>query len=337
MTSFWNNLPQPFFVLAPMEAVTDVVFRHVVRRAGAPDVFFTEFANATGWVHAGDRAIAGRLIKTDDEHPLVVQIWGGEPGDMEQFAQHCARLDFAGIDINMGCPAKSAIKSGGAALIRNPDVAVAAIAAAKTAGLPVSVKTRLGYSTVDEWRAWLTTLLQQDIVNLTIHLRTKKEMSKVAAHYELIDDIVALRDAIAPQTLLTINGDIRDRAHGMALVAAHPGVNGVMIGRGVFADPFCFAPSADDVVQGAQLATPMQSASSLVQRNFALLRYHLDLFDHWQPQLGRPYETLKRFYKIYIRDFDGAKELRDQLMHTTSTAEARHVIHQWHETMRISE
>ena len=328
MTSFWNDLPQPFFVLAPMEAVTDVVFRHVVERAGAPDVFFTEFANATGWVHAGDRAIAGRLIKTDDEYPLVAQIWGGEPGDMEQFAQHCARLGFAGIDINMGCPAKSAIKSGGAALIRNPDVAIAAIAAAKTAGLPVSVKTRLGYSTVDEWRAWLTTLLQQDIVNLTIHLRTKKEMSKVAAHYELIDDIVALRDAIAPQTLLTINGDIRDRAHGMALVAAHPGVNGVMIGRGVFADPFCFAPRAGNVAQGS---------SSMVQRNFALLHYHLDLFDHWQPQLGRPYETLKRFYKIYIRDFDGAKELRDQLMHTTSTAEARHVIYQWHETMRTSE
>ena len=311
-----------------MEAVTDVVFRHVVERAGAPDVFFTEFANATGWVHAGDRAIAGRLVKTDDEYPLVAQIWGGEPGDMEQFAQHCARLGFAGIDINMGCPAKSAIKSGGAALIRNPDVAVAAIAAAKTAGLPVSVKTRLGYSTVDEWRAWLTTLLQQNIVNLTIHLRTKKEMSKVAAHYELIDDIVALRDAIAPQTLLTINGDIRDRAHGMALVSAHPGVNGMMIGRGVFADPFCFAPHADDTVQ---------SAGSLAQRNFALLRYHLDLFDHWQPQLGRPYETLKRFYKIYIRDFDGAKELRDQLMHTTSTDEARRIIHQWHEAMSASE
>mgnify|MGYP000974368604 CR=1 FL=1 len=328
MTSFWNDLPQPFFVLAPMEAVTDVVFRHVVERAGAPDVFFTEFANATGWVHAGDRAIAGRLIKTDDEYPLVAQIWGGEPGDMEQFAQHCARLGFAGIDINMGCPAKSAIKSGGAALIRNPDVAVAAIAAAKTAGLPVSVKTRLGYSTVDEWRAWLTTLLQQDIVNLTIHLRTKKEMSKVAAHYELIDDIVALRDAIAPQTLLTINGDIRDRAHGMALVAAHPGVNGLMIGRGVFADPFCFAPRADSVAQGG---------GSLAQHNFTLLRYHLDLFDHWQPQLGRPYETLKRFYKIYIRDFDGAKELRDQLMHTTSTDEARRIIHQWHEAMSASE
>ena len=194
-----------------MEAVTDVVFRHVVKQAGAPDVFFTEFANATGWVHAGDKAIAGRLVKTDDEHPLVAQIWGGEPGDMEQFAAHCAKLGFDGIDINMGCPAKSAIKSGGAALIRRPDVAVAAIAAAKTARLPVSVKTRLGYTYVDEWREWLATILQQNIVNLTVHLRTKKEMSKVPAHYELIDDIIKLRDEIAPQTLLTINGDIRDR------------------------------------------------------------------------------------------------------------------------------
>ena len=210
MKSFWDKLPQPFFALAPMEAVTDVVFRHVVQRAGAPDVFFTEFANATGWVHAGDKAIAGRLLKTGDEHPLVAQIWGGEPGDMEQFAAHCARLGFDGIDINMGCPAKSAIKSGGAALIRRPDVAVAAIHAAKAAGLPVSVKTRLGYTHVNEWREWLQILLEQNIVNLTIHLRTKKEMSKVPAHYELIDDIVALRNAVAPHTLLTINGDIRD-------------------------------------------------------------------------------------------------------------------------------
>ena len=295
-----------------MEAVTDVVFRHVVKRAGAPDVFFTEFANATGWVHAGDKAMAGRLVKTDDEHPLVAQIWGGEPGDMEQFAAHCAKLGFDGIDINMGCPAKSAIKSGGAALIRRPDVAVAAIAAAKTAGLPVSVKTRLGYTYVDEWREWLTTILQQDIANLTIHLRTKKEMSKVPAHYELIDDIIALRDDIAPQTLLTINGDIRDRTHGEELVRQHPGVNGIMIGRGVFQNPFCFAKSVDRPITKVEL--------------LSLLQYHLDLFDEWQTQLGRPFETLKRFFKIYIRDFDGAKELREQLMHTKSTDEVRKLL-----------
>lgn len=320
MTSFWDNLPQPFFILAPMEAVTDVVFRHVVKRAGAPNVFFTEFANATGWVHAGDKAIAGRLVKTDDEHPLVAQIWGGEPGDMEQFAAHCMELGFDGIDINMGCPAKSAIKSGGAALIRRPDVAIAAIAAAKTAGLPVSVKTRLGYSCVDEWKEWLGTLLTQDLANLTIHLRTKKEMSKVPAHYELIEDIIALRDDIAPQTLLTINGDIHDRTHGEELVRAHPGLNGVMIGRGIFSDPFCFRRAVElSSVEEAEDRLAAHRKSELI----ALLHYHLNLFDHYQPTLGRPYETLKRFFKIYIRDFDGAKELRDQLMHTKSTDEAR--------------
>ena len=393
-----------------MEAVTDVVFRHVVKQAGAPDVFFTEFANATGWVHAGDKAIAGRLVKTDDEHPLVAQIWGGEPGDMEQFATHCAKLGFDGIDINMGCPAKSAIKSGGAALIRQPDVAVAAIAAAKTAELSVSVKTRLGYSRVDEWKEWLGTLLAQELANLTIHLRTKKEMSKVPAHYELIDDIIKLRDEIAPQTLLTINGDIRNRTHGLELVRQHPGINGIMIGRGIFSDPFCFActgarashktirdphevaqifsetplapdapatatPSALEAVKrsrGADVSaersqqisggdlseksTPAQErgagdadfyddvrgVSETTRKEYSeevkipitnhkqelikLLNYHLNLFDRYQPTLGRPFETLKRFFKIYIRDFDGAKELRDQLMHTKNTSEVRQIL-----------
>ena len=348
MTSFWDNLPQPFFILAPMEAVTDVVFRHVVKQAGAPDVFFTEFANATGWVHAGDKAIAGRLIKTDDEHLLVAQIWGGEPGDMEQFAAHCAKLGFDGIDINMGCPAKSAIKSGGAALIHRPDVAVAAITAAKTARLPVSVKTRLGYTHVDEWREWLTTILQQDIVNLTIHLRTKKEMSKVPAHHELIDDIVKLRDEIAPQTLLTINGDIRNRVHGEELFRAHPGLNGIMIGRGVFSDPFCFRASrvvpqkkfgqlyvgpelfSDGTRETNRKSAPTEETKIAVvdhkQELIKLLNYHLDLFDRYQSTLGRPFETLKRFFKIYIRDFDGAKELRDQLMNTKNTDEVRQLI-----------
>ena len=348
MTSFWNDLPQPFFILAPMEAVTDVVFRHVVKQAGAPDIFFTEFANATGWVHAGDKAIAGRLIKTDDEQPLIAQIWGGEPGDMEAFAKHCAELGFNGIDINMGCPAKSAIKSGGAALIRRPDIAIAAIDAAKKSGLPVSVKTRLGYTYVNEWREWLTAILKQDIVNLTIHLRTKKEMSKVAAHYELIDEIVKLRDEIAPQTLLTINGDIRDREHGLEIARKHPGVNGIMIGRGVFSDPFCFRravepSSVEEAATGASSPvsrTPRageatrkeyseaEDSSAIHHKSelIALLHYHLNLFDHYQPALGRPFETLKRFFKIYIRDFDGAKELREQLMHTTTTDEVRSIL-----------
>lgn len=310
MNNFWQDLPRPFFALAPMEAVTDAIFRHVVSEAGAPDVWFSEFTNATGWVHAGQKAIGGRLVKTQDEHPIVAQIWGGEPGDMEQLAAHCHELGFHGIDINMGCPAKSAIKSGGSALIRKPDVAIAAIKAAKTAGLPVSVKTRLGYTSVDEWRDWLTTLLEQNIVNLTIHLRTKKEMSKVPAHFELIPAIKSLRDEIAPQTLLTINGDVRDRAHGEELVAMY-GVDGVMIGRGIFHSPYAFEVSPHHHTREELLG---------------LLKLQLDLYDTWQSELHRPFETLKRFFKIYVREFPGASELRDALMHTTSTDEARQVL-----------
>ncbi len=308
MKNFWDELPRPFFVLAPMEAVTDVIFRHVVAKSAPPDLWYTEFTNATGWVHAGEKAIGGRLIKTDDEHPIVAQIWGGEPGDMEQLAVHCRSLGYNGIDINMGCPAKSAIKSGGSALIRNPELAAQAIAAAKTAGLPVSVKTRLGYTSVDEWRDWLTHLLRQDIVTLTIHLRTKKEMSKVPAHHELIPSIVALRDEIAPHTKLVINGDVESRAHGLKIIAKNPGIDGIMIGRGIFHDPFAF-----------EQEPRIHNKAELI----SLLRTHLGLYDQYAELTHRPYETLKRFYKIYIRDFEGASEFRDKLMHTKSTDEVR--------------
>lgn len=311
MSNFWVDLPKPFYILAPMEAVTDVVFRHVVARAAAPDVWFTEFTNATGWAAAGDRAIGGRLVKTDDEQHIVAQLWGSVPEAMEKLAAHCVELSYDGIDINMGCPDKSATKSGGgSAMICNPDNAAAIIAAAKTSGLPVSVKTRLGYSRIDEWRGWLTHILQQDIVNLTIHLRTKKEMSKVPAHYELISEIKALRDEIAPQTLLTINGDIRDRAHGEELVT-QTGVDGVMIGRGIFHNPYAFEK------------TPVtHSREDLL----GLMQLQLDLYDQYHEQTGRAYDTLKRFYKVYIRDFDGAAELRDTLMQTKSTDDVRAVL-----------
>ncbi len=311
-TNIWDNLPRPFFVLAPMEAVTDTVFRHVVKQAATPDMFFTEFTNATGWVHAGEKAVRGRLLKTDDEHPIIAQIWGGEVADMSQLAAHCRDLGYDGIDINMGCPAKSAVKSGGSALIRDPELAARAIEAAKTAGLPVSVKTRLGYTKLDEWHDWLTHLFKQDIVNLTIHLRTKKEMSKVPAHYELINEIKKLRDEIAPHTLLTINGDVRDRTHGLELVEQF-GFDGVMIGRGIFHNPFAFEKEPREHTREELLD---------------LLRYQLDLYDQYQPELLRPFDTLKRFFKIYVRDFEGAAELRDQLMHTKNTSEVRAILNQ---------
>ncbi len=317
MNNFWSDLPKPFFILAPMEAVTDVVFRHVVAQAAAPDVWFTEFTNATGWAAAGDKAIGGRLVKTDDESPIVAQLWGSDPAAMEKLAKHCADLGYHGIDINMGCPDSSATKSGGGSgMILNPENATAIIAAAKTSGLPVSVKTRLGYSRIDEWTEWLTHIFNQDIVNLTIHLRTKKEMSKVPSHFELIPAIKTLRDEIAPDTLLTINGDIRDHAHGQELVQAY-GVDGVMIGRGIFHNPYAFAHSGTSIDPASQ-----QHKTNLLN----LLRLQLDLHDTYDALQPRKFDPLKRFFKIYIRDFEGAAELRDRLMHTRSTSEVRDIL-----------
>lgn len=295
-------------ILAPMEAVTDVVFRHVVESAARPSLYFTEFTNATGWMHAGDRAIGGRLVRTDDENPIIAQLWGSDPVAMEKLSIHCKDLGYDGIDINMGCPDASAIKGGGGAqMIRTPEVAAEMIKAAKKSGLPVSVKTRLGYSSVDERHEWLRFVLEQDIVALTIHLRTKKEMSKVDAHWELMSEIKALRDEIAPQTLLIGNGDVRDRAHALELIE-RTGIDGAMIGRGIFHNPFAFEeePKA-------------HSREELL----SLLRLQLDLYDRYKELTGRPFDTLKRFFKIYIRDFEGASVLRDRLMHTHSTDEVR--------------
>lgn len=311
--NFWQDLPKPFFILAPMEAVTDVVFRHVVASAARPDIFFTEFTNAASYAsEKGIHSTRGRLAFTEDEQPMVAQIWGNKPDNFAFMARGLAGMGYKGIDINMGCPAKDVVKTGaGSGLIKTPELAAELIANAKEGGLPVSVKTRLGYSSTDEWKVWLTHILQQDIANLTVHLRTRKEMSKVPAHFELIPEIKKLRDEIAPQTLLTINGDIADRTHGQALVDQY-GIDGVMIGRGVFTNPFAFEVEKNEHTR---------------EELIALLSLHLDLFDKYSVELElRRYEPLKRFFKIYIRDFAGAGELRDQLMHTTSTIEARHIL-----------
>lgn len=313
MNNFWQDLPKPFFILAPMEAVTDVVFRHVIAHAARPDVFFTEFTNAASFCSpAGAHSTRGRLAFTADEQPMVAQIWGSKPDQFAQMAHGLREMGFAGIDINMGCPDKNVVKGGaGSALIRTPDLAGRLIQAAKASGLPVSVKTRLGYSSTKEWRDWLGYLLKQDIANLTIHLRTRKEMSKVPAHFELIPEIKKLRDSIAPQTLLTINGDIADRAHGQELVKNY-GVDGIMIGRGIFHTPFAFEKEARN-----------HTKEELV----GLLRLHLDLFDKYSQELEpRRFDPLKRFFKIYLRDFPGASDLREKLMHTKTTDEVREVL-----------
>lgn len=315
--NFWRDLPRPFFVLAPMEDVTDVVFRQVVSQAGRPDVFFTEFTNSDSYCHPeGMKSVRGRLIFTEDEQPMVAHIWGDNPEYFRQMSIGMAELGFKGIDINMGCPVPNVATRGkGSGLILRPDVAAELIQAAKAGGLPVSVKTRLGFTELEEMHDWLTHILKQDIANLSIHLRTRKEMSQADAHWELIPEIKKLRDSIAPNTLLTINGDIPDRKKGLELAEKY-GIDGVMIGRGIFKNPFAFEKEPKD-----------HSTTEYLN----LLRLQLDLQDQYAEELPRSITGLHRFFKIYVKGFPGAGELRNQLMNTKSTDEVRALLDKFEE------
>ena len=321
--NFWRELPRPFFVLAPMEDVTDVVFRHVVSEAGRPDVFFTEFTNTESFCHPeGVHSVRGRLTFTEDEQPIVAHIWGDKPDHFREMSIGMAEMGFKGIDLNMGCPVPNvAAKGKGAGLIQRPETAAEIIQAAKAGGLPVSVKTRLGYTEIDEWRDWLTHVFKQDIANLSIHLRTRREMSKVDAHWDLIGEIKQLRDEIAPDTLLTINGDIPDRKTGLELAEKY-GIDGVMIGRGIFHNPYAFEKE------------PREHTS---EELLSLLRLHLDLFDKYSKEESRLFKPLRRFFKIYVRGIRGAGELRHQLMSTNTTDEVRALLDDFESGMKSAE
>ncbi|NHM76276.1 tRNA-dihydrouridine synthase [Staphylococcus sp. 11511212] len=292
-----------------MEDVTDIVFRHVVSEAARPDVFFTEFTNTDSYCHPnGRQSVRGRLTFSEDEQPIVAHIWGDKPQHFREMSIGMAKMGFSGIDLNMGCPVDNVVKNGkGSGLILRPETAAEIIQAAKAGGLPVSVKTRLGYYEIEEWKVWLKHVLEQDIANLSIHLRTRKEMSNVDAHWELIEAIKTMRDAVAPQTLLTINGDIPDRQKGLELAAKY-GVDGIMIGRGIFNNPFAFEKE------------PREHTSKEL---LDLLRLHLTLFDTYSKDETKRFKSLHRFFKIYVRGIKGASELRNKLMQTQSTDEVR--------------
>lgn len=332
MKNIWAELPRGFTVLAPMEGVTDVVFRQVIARAGRPDVFFTEFTNVSSYASEKGRANALERLKiAPTDVPIIAQIWGKNPEHFSELAGALAGLGFAGLDINMGCPDRHVnAAGGGAAMIRTPDLAVECLRQARAATeLPVSVKTRLGYSYVDEFREWLPTLLKEQPAALTVHLRTRKEMSKVPAHYELVPEIIGLVKAFSPETKLILNGDIKDLEMVQDLAKKFPQVDGYMIGRGVFENPYCFTE---------HVGTP--------EELLELLNYHLDLFDAEDGRLkceraaalgeglevavrGLPFDPLKHYFKIYVHGFSGAAELRARMMECRNTREVRRVLAEW--------
>lgn len=321
---------KPFLVLAPMDDVTDTVFRRVVAECAPPDLFFTEFVNVDGLQSPGRSKLLKKLLFTASEQPLVVQLWGKVPENFFKTARELAdgtfiaelkelakgrsfnqalldNIQFAGIDLNMGCPVKAVVQNGCcSALINNRDLAVEIIAATQQGAggrLPVSVKTRVGFREVD--LTWTELLLGQKLSMLTVHGRTARQQSLVPANWDLIGQVRAQRDALSLDTLIVGNGDVESHMQAADLIHAHQ-LDGVMIGRGIFHNPFVFAKSS-----------PWQYYGS--GQRIALYRRHIELFEQtWLPG-ERPVQTLNKFCKVYINGFDGAKELREQLMAATTT------------------
>jgi len=301
MVNFWQDLSKPFLALAPMEDVTDFVFREVVADLPRPDVFFTEFVSVEGLMSKGRKRIIHKLKFSEKQRPIVAQIWGITPESFQESARLVSEMGFDGIDINMGCPERSVTKRGaGAGLIKNHDLVSKIIKAVRAGApnLPVSVKTRLGFNSIVT-QEWISFLLEQKLDALTGHGRIATQMSNGKANWEEIGNAVALKNKICPQTIVIGNGDIKSFSEALAMHQQY-GVDGVMIGRGIFSNPWVFEKTTE---------TRLHSK----EENIAALLKHLKLYEEtWGS--GKHFEVMKKFFKMYIKDFDGANELRQKLM-----------------------
>ncbi len=319
--NFWKELKRPFFVLAPMADVTDAAFRRMIAKysrhgqaGGGPDVFWTEFVSADGLMSRGFEALKYDLMYTDGEHPIVAQLFGSHPEKMEGAARLCAELGFDGIDINMGCPDRSIEKQlCGAAMITRPDLAREIIQAAKRGApqLPISVKTRIGYNK-NEIDTWIPALLSENISALTVHCRTRKEMSKVPARWEHVKEVVDIRNKMGVDTLILGNGDVKDITDARAKVA-ETGCDGVMLGRAIFGNPWLFDEHKKSVSVEEKLRVAVE---------------HTKLFEELLGQI-KNFSIMKKHYKAYVEGFDGAKELREKLMQTTNSFEVEMIIEEF--------
>lgn len=318
MFGFWSKLNRPIFALAPMADVTDVAFRRIIAEVGKPDVMWTEFVSADGLALApesGRKKLLKNLEYGESERPIVAQFFTASPENMKQAARLASELNFDGVDINMGCPDRSVEKQGaGASLMKNPALARELIRAVKegveSAGrrIPVSVKTRTGYSR-PELESWLPEILEEGVAMVTIHARTRKEMSKMPARWEYVMRAVEIRNASGKETLILGNGDVENLAEARRRVE-ETGCDGVMLGRAIFGNPWLFA----------NLARPPS-----VEEKLRVLVEHAKLFEEL---LGKykSFAIMKKHFKAYVTGFDGAGDLRAKLMETNNANEVERVI-----------
>jgi nifR3 family TIM-barrel protein len=310
---FWKNLKKPILALAPMADVTDAAFRYIINKHGKPDIFWTEFVSVDGLNSAGREKLLVDFWHTKGESPIVAQIFGSKPENFCEVAKLIRTLGFDGIDINMGCPDRSVEKQGaGAALIKTPELAKEIILATKKGAgdLPVSVKTRIGYNKV-EIDTWFPVLAAAEPAAITIHGRTRKEMSLVPAHWDLISYGAKLIKSINKDILVLGNGDVKNIGEA-GDKAKEFDVDGVMIGRGIFGNPWLF----NKMTQTSSLPLP---------ERLSVMLEHTILFEQLFSGI-KSFDVMKKHYKAYVNGFDGAKELRNELFNAKNSNEVVEIV-----------
>lgn len=322
--NFWHDLKEkkgrPLFVLAPMADVTDYAFRKMLAKYGKPDVFWTEFVSADGLALAPEEARKDLLKDLEfdkrKQRPIIAQIFSSNPQYMKEAAQLVQELGFDGLDINMGCPDRSIEKQmSGSAMIKNPEMAREVIEAAKEGApnLPISVKTRLGYSK-DQLEEWLPFLLESGVQLITLHARTRKELSKVPAHWNRIKRAVEIRDEVQKdidpkdRTLIFGNGDV-ESIEDAEKKAKATGCDGVMVGRGIFGKPWFFNQKKD---------------RPKLKKRLKILIEHSKNFDKYVGH--KNFAVMRKHFKAYVEGFKGAKELRMELMTTKNSKEVKKIV-----------
>lgn len=312
MSNFWQKLEKPVLALAPLANVTDAAFRRIIAKYGKPSVLWTEFVSADGLALApeeGRKKLLKDLEYSEIEHPIVAQFFTSSPEHMKSAAGLARKLGFDGVDINMGCPDRAIEKQGaGAQLMKNPGLARELIRAAKEGAenLPVSLKTRAGYNK-PELDTWLPEVLKENPALVTIHARTRKEMSKVPARWEFVKRAVEIRNEAGVETLIFGNGDVESLEVAKKRVQ-ETGCDGVMLGRAIFGNPWLFSK---------HIPTTEEKLQVLVE--------HTKLFEEL---LGdtKSFAIMKKHFKAYVSGFEGAVELRSRLMETRNAGEVEEII-----------
>jgi nifR3 family TIM-barrel protein len=335
---FWKKVKKtadaskwPIFTLAPMADVTDAAFRCIIakysrmgQKGGGPDALWTEFVSADGLCSAGKKVLLRDLAFSENERPIVAQLFTSHPEKMREAAQLVTSLGFDGIDINMGCPDRSIEKqNAGAAMMKDIESAITVIKAAREGtSIPISVKTRIGYNKV-EIDTWIRTLLEQRLPVLTIHLRTRKEMSDAPAHWELMPEIIRLRNEISPETLIIGNGDVESLADAKEK-AKKSGCDGIMFGRAIFGNPWLF----DQNKSKEQRVKSKDEEKKVIEEKLRVMVEHTELFEKLLGDV-KNFATMKKHYKAYVNGWDGAKELRMKLMEAKDAKEVKEIVDEY--------